>query len=176
MEFLTIFTLFLIAGGVICEPLSKDPDYYWRYYFGRMPEDALLGGYDQAGKPKYVGQLYHNFKMIPSYAGGKSLQEQLHGKVEILCTRNPCRYKWIPTNSTHIRSLESQYTLISGGYDHERSVYFGRVNFDMELRIGPVYLDGQNFNFEIPHLDGQRIFKSYQVLVYDYKNQECVRS
>lgn len=36
---------------------QAQPNYYWRYYQGVIPHDAVPGGYTSGGSTSYIGQL-----------------------------------------------------------------------------------------------------------------------
>ncbi|KAB0793970.1 hypothetical protein PPYR_13590 [Photinus pyralis] len=184
---LTVLTIFLIKSEVSNLKCADDisSDFYWRDYFGEIPSDALGGGYDKAGNPAYIGQLFnHKDGLLPAmiYEGDQSLYatvrnapltQQKYGK--ILCSHNPCKYKWIPTDTSKVQSLFSNYTVISGGYENAINIdlYIGRIHYDLEIRIGKVIVGINSVNgIHIPFGKSYVHFKSYEILVYD-KNAKC---
>jgi hypothetical protein len=57
-------------------------DYYWRDYYGKIPDDAVEGGKDIRGNPTYIGQafvLHHGILIGQIYPGQISLTTSKEG-------------------------------------------------------------------------------------------------
>ncbi|XP_044252980.1 uncharacterized protein LOC123003961 [Tribolium madens] len=155
-------------------------DYYWRDYYGEIPDDALPGGYDRNLEPTYIGQLFVLNKGLLTtriYKGQKCVTASKEGiytsseAIKILCSTQPEKFRWISSTASdlHVESIGKH--LVVGGYENGKILNVGRGSYQEEAIVGKVcsYNIGKALMY-FPYKNEEINMDSYEVLIYDNNN------
>ncbi|KAG5886942.1 hypothetical protein JTB14_025021 [Gonioctena quinquepunctata] len=160
-------------------------DHYWVDYDGRIPDHAVLAGFNNNTKCKsYIGQGYvHNYGLLLGTInpGIGEIQIPCYGvkktdiMIKILCAPNPLEYEWLPTTpATFKKDVEGEFPLL-GGYDRKsRDEYgtsgilnIGRTREHGRAIIGNIAAyAGGDVPFYYPLNGTERNIPNYEVLVF----------
>ncbi|KAJ3617375.1 hypothetical protein MTP99_007106 [Tenebrio molitor] len=164
----------------LAEITSCFPDYYWRDFKGKIPEDAVEGGLSPSGRPFYVAQAYFpKTGLLPAnvFPGksealssglGKEMKTNAH--VKVLCSKHKKNFKWVPMESKDLHKLTSTHVVIGGG-EIGRVLYIGRVFDETSPIVGKVFKHlHSNRGVWIPSNGGELNFLSYEILTYSCKD------
>jgi hypothetical protein len=155
-------------------------DYYWRDYFGEIPDDAVPGGTDRNHEMTYIAQVYIPKQGILTtrlYKGSKSVTASRYGIhtsdvfVKILCSNQPEKLSWVPATAAKLHTELAGKHLVAGGTENGKTLNIGRVSYQGEVIVGKVcsYNVGNALMF-FPYHNNEISVKSYEVLVYDNKD------
>ncbi|KAF5270471.1 hypothetical protein FQA39_LY08349 [Lamprigera yunnana] len=161
-------------------------EYSWRDYDNQIPYDAFVAGRDHNSENLYFGQTIHEDKLIPGkiVPSAKKLFFEYFSKeyavdvnIKILCTPNPQRFQWVPTNSRNILRIKDRI-LIHGGYEPTVFTFLGRVNNDGVSEIGKIIclLDSCYGLYFSNNGTTRLIRKGFEILTYNDSLKDLVVS
>ncbi|KAF2879582.1 hypothetical protein ILUMI_26581 [Ignelater luminosus] len=111
--------------------------YSWRDYYGEVPHDAIFAGFDKSHKPLYLGQVLYKDNIIAGkiIEGDENIHVEyfdveytLNKNVKVLCSHQPEKLGWIPSNKTEVPHLSQNRILIRGGFEPSCVTYLGRLS------------------------------------------------
>ncbi|RZB94398.1 uncharacterized protein BDFB_009378, partial [Asbolus verrucosus] len=151
--------------------------YYWRDYFGEVPDDAVPGGLDRNHKTTYIAQLFvfnNGILTTRLYQGEKSVTASRYGihtsdvAIKVLCSDKPEKLSWVPTTASKLHTDTIGKHLVVGGTENGKVLNVGRVSYQGEIIVGKVcgYNIGNSLLF-FPYQNKEIHADSYEVLVYD---------
>ncbi|CAH1371055.1 unnamed protein product [Tenebrio molitor] len=154
-------------------------DYYWRDYYGKIPDDAVEGGKDIRGNPTYIGQafvLHHGILIGQIYPGQISLTTSKEGihvtnvYNKILCSPKQDNFVWVPGNAATLHLTTINKHLVPGGMEWGKVLNIGRVKYQGELIIGKV-CSGTigKAKLYFPYKGAEITVSSYEILTYEEK-------
>ncbi|KAF2899812.1 hypothetical protein ILUMI_06375 [Ignelater luminosus] len=162
--------------------LLAQEGYYWRFYTGNTPSDALEPGKDDNHEAIYVGMTKHeNFTLLPGtiYPRQKKVVYE-YGLAEhnadidvlILCTKDEEQFQW---DKVHMGMTISQVTknnklqMVLAGSDRSRLLYVGRTTIPRsQTVIGKILVINDTLDFMWVAQGGEGwSVKDYEVLLYD---------
>lgn len=80
----------------------------------------------------------------------------------MLCTKQPGKFRWVPTTSDAVTFL-TEGKLVVGGGDARHPTYIGRMFYQLETTVGKIV---PKLGIFITH-DGVEVrFHSFEVLIY----------
>ncbi|EFA08774.2 uncharacterized protein LOC103314048 [Tribolium castaneum] len=155
-------------------------DYYWRDYYGDIPDDAFPAGYDRNLEPTYIGQLFvlnHGLLTTRIYKGQKCVtasKEGIHTSseaIKILCSTQAEKFRWIPSTACELHVETIGKHLVVGGYENGKILNIGRGSYQEEVIVGKVcsYNIGNALMY-FPYKNEEVTMDSYEVLIYDNNN------
>ncbi|KAF5270574.1 hypothetical protein FQR65_LT05472 [Abscondita terminalis] len=116
------------------------PDYYWRDFYGYIPEDAF-----PTGNPNYfIGQLVRGNTLVPAlvkkegkdivaeYTWAGQPYTQSHD-FQILATTDASQFEFKETNADDLNLLMFNHHLVVGGYDDGFPSYIGRAFVNQKI-------------------------------------------
>jgi hypothetical protein len=176
MEHTVLFLFIIICTS---QTIQGDPDYYWRDYYGKIPDDAVEGGKDIRGNPTYIGQafvLHHGILIGQIYPGQISLTTSKEGihvtnvYNKILCSPKQDNFVWVPGNSATLHLTTINKHLVPGGMEWGKVLNIGRVKYQGELIIGKV-CSGTigKAKLYFPYKGAEITVSSYEILTYEEK-------
>ncbi|RZC41471.1 uncharacterized protein BDFB_004876 [Asbolus verrucosus] len=159
--------------------LENFSEYYWRDYYGKIPEDALPAGKDFNGNDTYVGQVYiHEYGLFVAqiFPGQKVVDVPCYGikkaksDIKILCTRHKDNFSWWPATAKTFRTDTINKHPVVGGRNHFKNdaalLNIGRVMHEGILKIGSL-ANRKLVHMHYVHNDRQEKVDAYEVLIYD---------
>ncbi|KAF2888226.1 hypothetical protein ILUMI_17946 [Ignelater luminosus] len=165
----------LLKLCVLATCLSTD-GYYWRDYYGTIPDDAFIGGHDIYGRPIHVGQILHGKNLLTAkiYQNDKRAFYSYYGSeysstrdVKILCTLNAQKFEWITTTHDTMHLLTGRH-ILNGGFEPGHQLYIGRTFHNQEAWIGRIVAAKiDNLGLYIPFEGRETNIKSFEILTYN---------
>ncbi|KAF2899811.1 hypothetical protein ILUMI_06374 [Ignelater luminosus] len=162
--------------------LLAQEGYYWRWYTGNTPSDALEPGKDDNNEAIYIGMTLHpGFTLLPGtiYPKQKKVVYEF-GLAEfyadldvlILCAKHKEQFRWDKgqkgmTISEVTKNNELQMVL--AGSDKSRPLYIGRTTIPRnQTVIGKILVTNDTLNFMWVAQSGEGwSVTDYEVLLYD---------
>ncbi|KAF5273008.1 hypothetical protein FQR65_LT17249 [Abscondita terminalis] len=149
--------------------------YYWRDYFGTVPDDAFPGGIDEEAQATFIGQVYiKEYELLPGtlYRGCPKIRTSAYQSeltpdknIKILCTNSGHKLKWKPAKQGELYKLTNCH-LVIGGSEAGLVVYIGRTVYNCQTIIGKVFQDdATNSGLWIPGTNNR--FTDFEVLTYN---------
>ncbi|RZB94396.1 DUF3421 domain containing protein, partial [Asbolus verrucosus] len=151
--------------------------YYWRDFYGEIPDDAVPGGLDRNHKITYIAQVYfanHGILTTRLYQGEKSVtasRDGIHTSdvfIKVLCSHQLQKFSWVPATASRLHTELIGRHLVVGGTENGKILNIGRVTYQGEVIVGKVcgYNIGDAQMF-FPYQNKEISVSSYEVLVYD---------
>ncbi|KAJ3617373.1 hypothetical protein MTP99_007102 [Tenebrio molitor] len=174
---MTSLYLFIVIFSLVSPLYSKKFDYYWRDYYGEIPDDAIPAGSDRNHKPTYIGQVFvpnRQIQTVRIYQGRASVTASADGIftltsfIKILCSDKPEKFSWVSTTAAKLHTDLVGRHLVLGGNESGKALNIGRISYQGEVIVGKVcgYNIGNALMF-FPYENKEVSASSYEVLVYD---------
>jgi hypothetical protein len=174
---MNLLHLFIVIFSLVPPLYSKKFDYYWRDYYGEIPDDAIPGGSDRNYKPTYIGQVYvpnRQIQTVRIYPGKESVTASANGIftltsfIKILCSDKPEKFSWVSTTAAKLHTDLVGRHLVLGGTESAKELNIGRISYQGEVIVGKVcgYNIGNALMY-FPYDNKEVTASSYEVLIYD---------
>ncbi|KAJ3617368.1 hypothetical protein MTP99_007097 [Tenebrio molitor] len=178
MSFVKVILLTAVINSVLVTGNKWDcADYYWRDYYGTIPDDAVPAGKDSHGHPLYVGLVYiRGFELLPATIFPKQeiarttayahvLNTNQH--VKILCSPHQEAFEWTSIQSQDLHQYVNR-NLIPGGSEVGENLYIGRVYRNNEVIVGKIFKhERANRGIWFPLGNGPSNSLTYEILSYN---------
>ncbi|KAG5868476.1 hypothetical protein JTB14_013079 [Gonioctena quinquepunctata] len=169
MKFVVIqLTFFFMSVSSMEVKEDAEVIYYWRDYTGRIPSDAVPGGYDLNHETTYIGQvIVEDVGILPGiiYPGVKEMLIPEHGVkkvdyyIKIFCSPHKHAFKWIPVTDQKFKVQTINEHLVKGGIEKNNLLDIGRIAYQGEVVTGKIVTNSPDYPDTAP-------------MFFVYKNEE----
>ncbi|KAJ3645977.1 hypothetical protein Zmor_023592 [Zophobas morio] len=153
-------------------------DYYWRDYYGVIPNDAVPAGKDHNGDTLYIGLIYvRGFELLPGtiFPKQESARTSAYASVfntdkfvKILCSPHKEAFEWISIESKDLHKYMNRNP-IPGGSEVGENLHVGRVFRNNDVIVGKIFrhdrVVGNGIWFPVGNTVSSSL--SYDILLYN---------